>query len=110
MNWKFLTSEEELMSAIDESHVRIVAIFKHSTRCSVSLMAKRQLENTWDAEDVSIYFLDLLKFRHISDAISIQLDVEHQSPQLIGVKNGETFYHASHAAISNDSFKSAMSI
>lgn len=110
MNWKFIISKEDLDEALKSSHQKPTVLFKHSTRCSVSMMAKKSLEMSWDIpeSEVQAYFLDLIKFRDISNQIAADLEVEHQSPQLIGVKNGEVFYHASHSVISVDSLKSAL--
>ncbi|MFK7757438.1 MAG: bacillithiol system redox-active protein YtxJ [Flavobacteriales bacterium] len=110
MNWKMITSKEDLEEAIMLSHKKPAVIFKHSTRCSVSMMAKKSLEYGWDLneDEVETYFLDLIQYREISNQIALDLEVIHQSPQLIGLKNGEVFYHASHSVISADSFKSAL--
>jgi len=110
INWKNLTSIEDLKNAVSESHNSPVAIFKHSTRCSVSLMAKKGIEMTWDMPNVQAYYLDLIRFRDVSNFIASEYEVEHQSPQLIGFKNGEVFYHASHGSATADSLKSALTI
>lgn len=110
MNWIPLTSLEELEKAVEQSTQEPMAIFKHSTRCSVSFMAKKNLELEWDIEDTKVYYLDLLSYRDVSNAIADNYDVVHQSPQLIGFNKGEVFYHASHSSISAESFKSALNI
>lgn len=100
-NWKNLTSVEDLHAALEASNTQPVVLFKHSTRCSVSLMAKRMLDSTWNLP-IDAYFLDLLAHRDVSNAIAEELQVEHQSPQLIVVKDGEAIHHASHGAINVD--------
>lgn len=99
MNWLQIQSELDLEKAL--SSTSEIAIFKHSTRCPVSSMAKRILESSWgeDAPNVSIYYLDLIRFRSISQLISEKLNVVHQSPQLILVKDGKAIYNASHSSI-----------
>lgn len=64
-------------------------------------MAKRQVESSWDyAEDrVVPFFLDLIAHRNVSNAIAADLDVFHQSPQLILVKDKKSLYDASHGSI-----------
>ena len=52
-----------------------------------------------------MYFLDLLNFREISSKIAQDLNVQHQSPQLIVLKNGEVLHHASHSDISAETLK-----
>jgi bacillithiol system protein YtxJ len=110
MNWKKMESLADLSEAIEESRDKKVVIFKHSNRCSVSMMAKKSLEMSWDIspDEVQPYFLDLIKHREVSNEIAEKLEVIHQSPQLIGVNNEEVFYHASHSVISIESLKSAL--
>jgi len=101
MKWKELKSIDDLQNAIQASHDTPVALFKHSTRCSVSLMAKKTVERFWDL-DIDAYYLDLLSHRDVSTAIADQLEVYHQSPQMILVKEGKAIYDASHGSIDVD--------
>ena len=77
-------------------------IFKHSTRCSVSLMAKRRFEMDWSVipEHTSLYFLDLISHRNISAEIADTFQVQHESPQILLIKNGDCILDASHSDIS----------
>lgn len=104
MNWLPLTSENQLQEIITNSFnskVKAVLIFKHSTRCSISLMALNRLESKWKfpQEDVPVYFLDLLKFPLISSKIVELFNIQHESPQILLIKNGQSIYNASHSAI-----------
>ena len=106
VNWRPLTDLGQLNEIINESAEKPVAIFKHSTRCGVSRMSLKEFENEFDLHDfVTPYFVDLLENRHVSDAIAKQFGVEHQSPQLILIKNGAPIYHASHGDIYADDLK-----
>ena len=100
--WQKLTSVDQLDTIVEESKVTPVAIFKHSTRCGISSMVMRQFERAYDLDmdQMKLYYLDLLAFRKVSDELSINFQVLHQSPQLIVVKNGEAVAHASHNGIS----------
>lgn len=77
-------------------------IFKHSTRCSVSMMAKRRFELDWEAipADTSLYFLDLISFRDISAQVAETFQVHHESPQILLIKDGDCVLDASHSDIS----------
>jgi len=79
-------------------------IFKHSTRCSISMMAKRTFERYWDVvpDHVSLYFLDLISYRDVSAYIAETFQVHHESPQILLIKNGECILDASHGDISAD--------
>jgi bacillithiol system protein YtxJ len=87
-------------------------LFKHSTRCSISLMAKKKFEYEWDAlpEDTSIYFLDLIKHRQISNTIAEMFEVHHESPQLLVIKDGECIYESSHSEISAEEAAEQMAV
>lgn len=79
-------------------------IFKHSTRCSISMMAKRTFERYWDVipDSTSLYFLDLISHRDISAYIAEIFHVHHESPQILLIKDGECILDASHGDISAD--------
>jgi bacillithiol system protein YtxJ len=100
MNWTLLTDLGQLNEISELSFQKPVAIFKHSTRCSISRMALKQFENEFNLEDkVTPYYLDLLEFRPISNEIAGRFGVMHQSPQIILIKNGNAVYTASHSDI-----------
>lgn len=100
--WKYIESEADLDKAISESSERKVAIFKHSTRCHISKMVLKNFEREVQQNDgdVSYYFLDLLQYRPISNRIESDLNVVHQSPQLIVLKDGKAINNMSHQSIS----------
>ncbi|MEN9337658.1 MAG: hypothetical protein RLZZ500_2645 [Bacteroidota bacterium] len=100
VSWTPLTDLKELDAMIQASYTQPVLVFKHSTRCSISRMALRQFEADWNLEGkITPYFLDLLEYRPISNAIAERLGVVHQSPQVIVIKDGLAVYDASHEGI-----------
>lgn len=104
--WNQLTDLGELNEIIAISEDKPVVIFKHSTRCSISRMALKQFENQYDVqENVVPYFLDLLQHRDISNEIANKFNVQHQSPQILIIKNGKSVYNASHSDIDAEDLK-----
>jgi bacillithiol system protein YtxJ len=104
--WIPLTSLDQLIDLTALSFEKPVFIFKHSTRCGISRNVLKQFENEYNIDiDVAAYYLDLLEYRPISAAIATQFSVEHQSPQLIVLKNGLVVHHASHSDIDAASLK-----
>ena len=101
MKWISLTDLGQLKDIAATDSEKISLIFKHSTRCSVSRMALKQFENEFNIADdkIDTYFLDLLNYRAVSNEISTQFNVEHQSPQMLVFKNGQVLHVASHSAI-----------
>lgn len=85
-------------------------IFKHSTRCSVSSRAYRQLEEATGELylHVDINYVDVIANREVSDRIADKLEVRHESPQLLFVWNNkvvrvESHWHIRHNRIVENS-------
>ena len=108
--WIQLDSLEMLEQVDAESFNQPVAILKHSTSCGISRMVLRQFEKDYDLESdsVKLYFLDLLRFREISNRIASKFNVPHESPQLIILKDGKVVHDSSHSAIEVNSIKMAI--
>jgi bacillithiol system protein YtxJ len=103
MNWNKLTEESQLAAIRQESATQPVVIFKHSTTCSISAMALKRMERNWqDTAGIKPYYLDLLSNRSLSKQVADTFGVEHQSPQVLLIKNGEAVYDESHYGISFD--------
>lgn len=103
MNWNSLTSIEQLEELDKISSDKLVVIFKHSTRCSISAASLNRLERKWDPKEttgIEPYFLDLITYRDVSNAIAERYAVSHQSPQVLVIKNGSSVYDNSHLGIS----------
>ena len=108
MNWNELKDDQMLDKIMSESNEKIVMIFKHSTRCSISAMAINRLERNWKDEEmanVKPYYLDLIRYRSISNEISSKFGVVHQSPQVLLIRNGSCVYEDSHMGINYENIK-----
>lgn len=113
ISWKVLTEQAQIQDLIQTSYKQPCVIFKHSTRCSVSAVAKYRLESAWNfvADEITPYFLDVISRRALSNEVAKAFEVYHESPQLLLIRNGECIYEASHLDISSqdlrDSFQPA---
>lgn len=101
MNWTALTNEKQLNQIIEKSKSVPCLIFKHSTTCPISSMAKHRVEGKWDFADgeIDAYYLDLLNYRSISNAIAKVFGVQHQSPQALLIQDGICTFDTSHLDI-----------
>ena len=110
VNWQPLESTAQIDQLIEESRQRPCLIFKHSTRCSISFIAKHRLEGSWDipAEELTPYYLDLVAHRNISNLVADHFHVRHESPQLLLIRDGRCIFDASHLDISVAEFKSCL--
>ena len=91
-----LDTLEKLQAAIEESRVRPVLFFKHSTSCGISSGVFREVSSV----DSDINIVVVQTDRHVSNEIERRMGIRHESPQAIVLKGGEPVYHASHYDIS----------
>ena len=64
-------------------------------------LAQYRLEDDWDIDPTQVdpHYLDLIRYRDVSNYIAERLSVYHESPQVILVKDGECTYEESHMGI-----------
>src|ERR1700760_2762222 len=99
MNWIPLQSESQLEEIKTRSTDRPQLIFKHSTRCSTSAVVKGRLERAKEPDSIDFYYLDLLSYRPVSNRIAELFQIDHESPQVLLIRDGECIYDESHMGI-----------
>lgn len=99
MEWIIMNSPQQLEDIREKSKTKPQVIFKHSIRCSISSMAKSRLERSKMPENIDFYYLDLINYRALSNQLSEDFDVLHESPQVLVIKGGKCVYDESHSAI-----------
>ena len=82
----------KLEAAIEESRLRPILLFKHSTSCGISSGVFRDVSMV----DGDINLVIVQTDRDISNEIARRTGIKHESPQAIVLKNGAAVYHASH--------------
>ncbi|SRX55642.1 bacillithiol system redox-active protein YtxJ [Aequorivita sp. CIP111184] len=99
--WHVLGKMDQLDEIVEESKTKPIAIFKHSTRCGISRGVLKLLEKNYNLTDeqLKLYYLDLIQNRDISNEIASRFKVNHESPQMIVIKNGAVVHHDSHHSI-----------
>lgn len=111
MKWHQLNTSTQLEEIKKISQQQPVVLFKHSTRCSISAAALSRLERNWKEEEMTAvkpYFLDLLAYRPVSNAIADVFGINHQSPQILVIHKGTCVYHTSHMDISYPGLKAQL--
>jgi bacillithiol system protein YtxJ len=100
-NWKNIESDANFFEILENSVNRPQLIFKHSTSCGTSAHAEMKLEEGIEQliAQADFNYLDLLRYRSISNLIAAELHVTHQSPQIILVINKQPVYTVTHNAI-----------
>lgn len=112
IHWNTLLKSAQVSDLIETSYQKPCVIFKHSTRCSVSAIAKYRLENDWNLSgaEVAPYFVDVISQRAISNEVATTFGVYHESPQLLIIRNGECVYDASHLDISSQDLRASFQL
>lgn len=62
-------------------------------------MAKMRLEREQPVDNTSFYYLDILRYRAVSNKVAEDFHVHHESPQVLVIRNGECIYEESHNGI-----------
>jgi len=103
LKWIPLTSVDQLNEIEQNSSKRPQIIFKHSTTCGISSMVLRSFGNSYFLEEnqADLYFLDLHRYREISNEVANKFQVYHQSPQVLIIKNGIAVADESHGGITS---------
>ena len=106
-----LTTVEEWESCLADSATKSVFVFKHSTRCPISASAHdvltRYIEKA-GATSPAFHLVKVIESRPLSNAIAEALGVEHKSPQLILIKDGQAAWSASHYGINAENIAGAV--
>jgi bacillithiol system protein YtxJ len=100
-NWSPITTTQDVLNIIENSVEKPQIIFKDSVTCGISAYAKERLVSGNDLliAKADFNYLDLLSYRSVSNFIADELNVIHQSPQIIVLKNKEVVYRVSHHSI-----------
>ena len=108
-NIREINSIEELDSLLDGSNERPVLLFKHSLTCPISSHAFREFESFLEsaAPNVSCNLITVQTARPVSNEAAARLNLRHETPQAILIRNGREVWNASHFAITSESLHEA---
>jgi len=99
---------DDLERVLEASEREPVLVFKHSSMCSLSSWARRQVERIADDPGCPLFELVVQRARPVSAAITSATGVSHQTPQAIIIHNRNTIYHSSHSQIRWESLRDAI--
>ncbi|MET3682674.1 bacillithiol system protein YtxJ [Alkalibacillus flavidus] len=99
MTVKQLSAEEELNQLLSEDEA---ILLKHSLTCPISAQAKGHVEAFANKHDVPTYVIHIQENRDLSNEVSNQVGIKHESPQVLYLKQGDVQYHASHFDITEE--------
>ena len=108
---KELTTIEEWESCLVGSAAKPMFILKHSTRCPISAAAHDAVTRyiaKAAGEGPEFHLVKVIESRPVSNAVAEALGVEHKSPQLILIRNGQSVWSASHYGINAENIAEAV--
>ncbi len=110
MNILALNSEAELTTLLDSKPKHHFFVFKHSEVCPVSVSAREEIVTYAKTKKIiPVYQVEVRNQRPLSNLLSEKLELTHESPQLILIKNGKTpVWHTSHFFITEESIENAL--
>ncbi len=101
-----LSSSSELEAALDHSERESVVLFKHSSSCPISAGAHASIKPL--ADQVPIYKLTVQQSRELSRKIADELEVRHESPQALVIKDRKVTFDTSHGRVTADTLSSEL--
>lgn len=107
-----LTSVDQLSEVLTQSNQKTQLIFKHSNACPISSMAYNELHkylNDAPSDNVDYHLVVVQLARPVSNEVAARLNVVHESPQAILVRDGKALWHKSHYDITKSSLANAVS-
>ena len=83
-----------------------IVIFKHSYRCIISRIVLKKFEFDYENfSNIKFYLIDVVKNKKLSNELASGFNINHESPQLMVIKNGKLVHNSSHSSISFKNLK-----
>jgi len=102
MDWKEITTVEEWDHILEKSTEKDQIILKHSTTCPVSTNALEEYEaylQDTPNENIDYTMVKVRESRPVSNKIEADLDLKHESPQIIYIKDKKQYWSATHWSV-----------
>ena len=105
MNYTEIIDIAQWQQILASSNEQPVIVFKHSTTCPISAAAYREFTS---AEYEHAYLVKVIEQRNVSNEIAKDLQVQHASPQVIVIQNGQATWQATHFHIKAHALNEAL--
>ena len=107
LHWISLTDVYQLDLIPERSKTKIQIIFKYSTRCGINRMMLNRFVDAYEFSEAEadLYYLDIINYIDISNAVAHKFQVLHESPQVLVIKNGGVVANQSHGNINHLNLK-----
>ncbi len=106
--FRSLDAVDDWTAAREDSSSKLIVIFKHSSMCPTSARANDEMQSLAEA-DVPVYRVVVQEARDVSDTIADDLDIRHETPQVIVLSNGSPVFDTSHHRVRAEAVREALS-
>ena len=89
------------------SFERPVYLLKHSASCLISARGRRAFLKLADMDSLDLYMVVVQQARDVSTYLADVLNVRHETPQAILIRDGEALSTSSHFSITPDALREA---
>lgn len=112
LNWKTLTSLDQLEQIIEQSRLKPALIFKHRNSADESIQAKEKVEKEWaiPEEQLECYLVDVMEDKAVASEVSEFAGIPNAFPQVLLFADGVAMYDESHDMINVKKIKLALKI
>lgn len=102
-----LLGAEDVEKAMARSENELAIFYKHSPICGLSEIAIDEMTRYAKAlpEGAALYYVDVIGSRKASQKIEAMTGILHESPQVLFVRQGQCFWHASHRKITAEALQ-----
>lgn len=102
-------TQQDFRQLVQNSEKRPVFLLKHSTRCPISGSAWRAFQQ-FDAKqpEAELWRVLVVENATLSSAIAQEVEVRHQSPQVLLLHRGKVVWNDSHWSIKVDALQDAL--
>lgn len=106
MTIKNLNSVEDLHEFVQQPGKKL--LFKHSTTCPISAKAHDEFETFMKDSDTPAAIVLVIEDRPVSNQITEDFGIKHESPQIFLIEDGEVLWNTSHWKITKVSIQEAL--
>ena len=108
--FKEITGSQELEQILDESCQCQIILFKHSTSCPISSRAWQEVQNFIkdSPDEVVVGMIKVIESRPVSNQVTAEFGLQHQSPQVLVIRDRQVLWHTSHQEVTQTNLTKAL--
>ena len=103
-----ITNEAQLQDVI---HSTNAILFKHSTSCSLSDLAYREVRSFSESHpEIPVFVISVIERRAFSDRLAELFQVKHASPQILIIRDEHAVLNFSHQRITKSTIENSIGV